>query len=126
MGKASSRRISAFLTTAGSARNARAKSTESAPQNSSPPLPASARRRKLERDAEALRPPVAPAVGVAALGLDLGRALLAEVGEQSGEEHRAALDREPRRQPGEPVQADIGKGRNEVEIPDRRPHGLLC
>src|ERR1051325_8340856 len=48
-----------------------------------------------ERDAETLRPPGAPAVGPAALGRNLGRALLPPVVEQPGKEDRLEGHRTP-------------------------------
>ena len=82
--------------------------------------------RKAEWDREPLRPPVAPAVGVAALGRDLGRPFLSPVAEQSCEQDRPVFDLEIGGQLLQPVQADVGERRDEVEIPERRSHGLLC
>src|SRR4029079_13695591 len=83
------------------------------------------RRRVAQLDAEAVRPPVAPAIGIASLGGQLSRALLSPVVQQPCEQHRPELDGEVWRQLLQPVQADAGERRNEIEIPDRFFHGLL-
>src|SRR4051812_35370982 len=70
---------------------------------------------KAERDAQAMRPPGAPAVGPAPLGRDLGRTLLPPMMEQSGEEDRLIGYRA--RQLVEAVERDIRVRRDEIEIP---------
>src|SRR5579871_6580106 len=68
-----------------------------------------------EGDAELLRPPGAPAVGPAPLCRNFRRALLAEMVEQAGEEYWLAGDLGGKIP--QPMQADVGIGRNEIEIP---------
>ena len=71
-------------------------------------------RRIAQRDAEVIRPPVAPAVGVLPLRRQFGRALLAPMAEDAREEHGPVLDLHVRGKLLQPVQADVGEGRNEV------------
>src|ERR1051326_1751485 len=68
-----------------------------------------------EWDAETLRPPGAPAVGPAALGRNLGRALLPPVVEQPGKEDR--LEGHRTRQLLQPVERDVRVRRHEIEVP---------
>src|SRR5262245_33395757 len=68
-----------------------------------------------ERNAEAFRPPGAPAVGPAPLGRNLGGTLLPPVVEQARKEHR--LVGYASWQLPQPVERDIRVRRNEIEVP---------
>src|ERR1044071_9152610 len=70
---------------------------------------------KAKRDAEALRPPGALAVGPAPLGRDLGGTLLSPVIEQACEKDRLISYRT--RQFVQPVKRDIRVRRDEIEVP---------
>ena len=80
------------------------------------------RRRHAKGDAVPRRVPVAPAVGVHALGRNFRRPLVLPVAEQAGEENRAVGDLQVRRQPVELDELQIGEGREKIEVPVGGPH----
>src|SRR3954469_16151725 len=70
---------------------------------------------KAKRNAELACPPSAPAVGPAALGVNLSGSFLAEVVQKTGEQHGLVGD--GKRNFPQPMQADIRVGRDEIEVP---------
>ena len=80
------------------------------------------RRRHAKGDVVPRRVPVAPAIGMHALGRNLRRSLVLPMAQQPGEENRAIGDLQVRRQPVELDELQIGEGREKIEVPVGGPH----
>ena len=79
-------------------------------------------RRILHRDAVLVGLPLRVAVGVDALRLDLRRALVLEVLQQAGEQHRLHVDVRPLEDARVAGELEVRERRDEVEVPDASRH----
>jgi len=77
------------------------------------------RRRKLQRHAIAIRAPLHESVGELAFAGNFCRALVSMVLQQASEQNRTKFERDLLRKAANLRPLQIGKGRDEVEVPDR-------